>query len=260
MNAELNSPVGLAVDRRDNIFIVDRFNYRIRRVSKSGIIETVAGSGLYGLTGDGFQATNAYLGIPIGITVDESGNLFFADFLPSVVREVNLNGIISTVAGDKYEGFTGDGGVATNSSLQYPSAVAVDGDNHLFIADTGNNRIRKVALSETPTFTLDGAWTGNTGSYWVVISNLYGSFTSSVAFVQVVPQPFATDLSARGDGSMVLDAVTGTNVSSRVWAATNLTPPIAWVPVYTNAIGGTWQFTDTNTMANTSRFYRISTP
>jgi sugar lactone lactonase YvrE len=146
-NAELNSPIGLAVDSSGNLYIADAENNRIRMVTPAGVISTVAGNGNAGYSGDGGQATSAELDIPYGITVDSNGNLYIADSANSVIRKVTPAGVISTVAGNGNNGYSGDGGQATSAQLNEPPKLAVDSTGNLYIADLYNERIRKV----TPT-------------------------------------------------------------------------------------------------------------
>jgi len=107
----------------------------------------VAGNGTYGFLGDGGAATGASLGSPDGVAVDGAGNLYIADLYNRRIRKVDTGGRISTVAGDGTYGFSGDGGAATSASLSSPTGVAVDGAGNLYIADQGNQRIRKVDTS-----------------------------------------------------------------------------------------------------------------
>ncbi len=151
-SAALYYPVGLAVDRADNLIVAD--GARIRKVSPSGIISTVAGNGTPGFSGDGGPATSAGLGSARGVAADAAGNLFIADTNNQRIRKVSADGIITTVAGKvgticcfSGGGFSGDGGPATSAQLSQPSAVAVDAAGDLFIADRGNERIRKVSPS-----------------------------------------------------------------------------------------------------------------
>jgi len=143
-NASLNYPYEVAIDSPGNLFIADGENNRIRKVDVQGVITTVAGNGIAGYSGDGGAATNAELNIPEGLAVDDSGNLFIADLSNQRIRKVTANGIISTVAGTGIQGYSGDGGAATNARLSLPRGVAVDGDGNVFIADSGNSLIRKV--------------------------------------------------------------------------------------------------------------------
>jgi sugar lactone lactonase YvrE len=149
--AQLSHPTGIAIDSAGNLYIADRGNYRIRMVSAGGIITTVAGNGQtgpYGL-GDGGQATNAEISFAEGVAVDSHGNLYIADRMNSRVRMVDANGVITTVAGDGTFAYGGDGGTATAAQLNQPSAVAVDSAGNIYIADSGNNRIRVVPTSGT---------------------------------------------------------------------------------------------------------------
>src|SRR5207249_4249997 len=115
--------------------------------AQNGIITTVAGNGAQGFTGDGGPAASASLFNPNGLAVDASGNLFMASSGTFGIRAVAANGIITTVAGNGGMSFAGDGGLATSASLNTPYGIAVDAGGALFIADAGNNRIRKVSAS-----------------------------------------------------------------------------------------------------------------
>ena len=150
-NASLSSPVGVAVDGFGNLFIADTGNQCIRKVASNGIITTIAGrfSINGGFSGDGGAATNAEMSFPLNVTTDAEGNLFVADAYNNRIRKIGTNGIINTVAGSgpvvtSYGTFSGDGGAATNANLYSPWNMVVDAGGNLFIADTGNNRIRKV--------------------------------------------------------------------------------------------------------------------
>jgi sugar lactone lactonase YvrE len=154
---------GVAVDASGNLFIADNQNARIRRVDAvTGIITTVAGNGTWGYSGDGGLATSASLNLPMGVAVDVRGNLLIADEGNSRVRRVDaVTGIITTVAGDGNWGYSGDGGLATSASLAWPLGVAVDALGNLFIADSSNNRIRRVDATTGIITTVAGD--GNSG-------------------------------------------------------------------------------------------------
>ena len=148
-NATFFNPSDLSVDNFGNIFIADSNNSRIREVvAATGTIRTVAGNGTEGFSGDGGPATGAQLGIPTGVSIDSSGNLFISDTVNNRIREViAATGNIQTVAGNGTFGYSGDGGPATNATINVPSDVRADSAGNLFIADTFNNRIRKVVAA-----------------------------------------------------------------------------------------------------------------
>ena len=146
LSAQLNRPDGLALDGSGNLYIADSANHRIRRVTPTGTISTVAGSGaFFPAIGDGGPAVSARLSYPNDVAVDATGSLFIADTGNSRVRKVTA-GIISTVAGTGNSGFSGDGGMATLARLSGPSAVEIDASGNILIADHNNNRIRRVTL------------------------------------------------------------------------------------------------------------------
>lgn len=150
-SAKLSNPQGVAVDTAGNLYIADMHNQRVRRVDASGTITTIAGTGVAGFSGDGGLATGARLLNPIGVAVDKDGNLFIADLSNRRVRRVDESGIITTVAGNGINGFSGDGGPATSAALSDPLGLAVDGAGNLFIVDGSNQRLRRVDAAGTIT-------------------------------------------------------------------------------------------------------------
>lgn len=143
-NAQFNSPIGVAVDAAGNVFVVDGTNKRVRKISTSGIVTTVAGNGGSGFTGNNVPATTATFKNIFGIAVDGSGNLFICDAENSCVRKVDGAGIITTIAGTGVADYTGDGGAASAATLRKPIGVYAHPSGDIYIADSYNNNIRKI--------------------------------------------------------------------------------------------------------------------
>lgn len=159
-SAGLDSPKDVFKDPLGNIYIADTQNHCIRRVDSDWEISTVAGTGIQGDSGNGIAATTAKLKLPISVFLDSSGNLYIADMGNNKIKMVNTSGIITTVAGGGIE--NGEGASATSAQLNSPQDVFVDGNNNIFIADQGNNKVR-VVNAEGKIYTLAGTGTiGNT--------------------------------------------------------------------------------------------------
>lgn len=164
--AEFAGPIGIAFDTAGNYYVVDFYNYRIRKISTDGTITTVAGNGTFGYTGNGSVATSAEIAAH-GIAIDKHNNIYFSDPFYSIIRKVTPAGIISTIAGNGTLGFSGDNGPATNAEMTMPYGLAFDAAGNLFIADAGNHAIRKVNITTgiitTVAGTGTGGYTGNLG-------------------------------------------------------------------------------------------------
>ena len=179
-SVNLSHPFGVAVDSTGNIYIDDTYSYRIREVDTSThIISTVAGSGGYGYSGDGAAATSASLSFSYGVAVDGSGNIYIVDSSNNRIREVDATTHnITTLAGNGDLGFCGDGGPATRASLNSFYGVAVDDSGNFYIADTYNQRIRKVdALGTITTVAGNGSpgYSGDGGTATSAsLNNPYG--------------------------------------------------------------------------------------
>jgi sugar lactone lactonase YvrE len=142
--AELGWVYDLDVDSFGNVYIADFDNNRIRRVDTAGVITTIAGTGRPGVSGDGGLATAAQLDGPNGVFVDAGGNVYLAQSRNAVIRRIDADGVITTIAGTGQMGYTGDGGLATEARLDSPEHVAVDAEGNIYIEDTGNHCVRKV--------------------------------------------------------------------------------------------------------------------
>ncbi len=158
-SATLNGPAGIAANAAGDLFIADTGNNVIRRVyALSGTIATVVGNGTAGYTGDGGYALQAELHSPHSVAIDPAGRLYIADTGNNVIRAVDpVTDSITTVAGNGTAGFAGDGAAAVNAELNAPAAVAADAAGNLYIADTGNARVRKLYSQSGTLVTLAGS-------------------------------------------------------------------------------------------------------
>ena len=141
--ADVNGISGIAVDKFGNIIFADRFNQRIRKINTSGIISTIAGTGVAGFSGDGGLAINAKLDNPSGLALDTMGNIYFIDEFNYRMRKINISsGIITTIAGNGVIGFGGDGGLGTSASIS-PRGIYCDKVGNVFLTE-GSLRVRVI--------------------------------------------------------------------------------------------------------------------
>jgi sugar lactone lactonase YvrE len=155
-SAQLSGPRGIAIDAAGNILISDFSNTRLRMISKkTGVITTIAGTGVYGYSGDHGPATSAQLNGPSGIAIDATGNILITDLFNFRVRMIS-NGIITTIAGTGVQGYSGDNGPATSAQLYNPNGIAIDLSGNILITDAGNNRLRMVVKASGYIITIAG--------------------------------------------------------------------------------------------------------
>jgi uncharacterized protein (TIGR03437 family) len=199
--ALLNRPAGLAYDSAGNLYIADSDNFRVRKVDASGKISAIAGTGVYGYSGDGGVATAAQVGTPQALAVDSAGNIYFSDSNFQVVRKITPAGTISTVAGNGNTGYSGTGGPATSASLNGPNGLAFDAAGNLYIAETNNSRVMKVSGGTISVYAGSGvdsltASVGNAltlplstpaGLAFDAAGNLYVASQNYAAIMQVTP-------------------------------------------------------------------------
>ena len=221
--AEMNKPVGLAMDAADNLYIADSGNQRVRKVNAAGIITTIAGNGSTGYSGDGGPATNAALNAPISVAVTASGgDLYIADYSNNAVRRVGPAGGISTVAGDGVSGCSGDGGAATSAQLDPPRGLGLDSSGNLYIADYSCQEVRKATR---PIIEADLTAAGVT---LPVLGSISGSPDGSGGYVVVVTLDGTTlpPIDVFTDGQVttpITQSIGGTTPPIDVWVSAFVT-------------------------------------
>jgi streptogramin lyase len=156
-SASFNNPRGVAVDASGNVYVADSDNHKIRKITPSGVVSTLAGSGEFGST-DG-TGTSASFSYTQGVAMDASGNVYVADFSNNKIRKITPNGVVSTLAGSGFWGSTD--GTGTSASFSYTQGVAMDASGNVYVADIYNHKIRKITPSGVVS-TLAGS--GSTGS------------------------------------------------------------------------------------------------
>ena len=158
--ARFASPAGVAVDAAGNVYVADTGNHRVRKIGAAGTVTTLAGTGERGYGGDDGPAAQARFALPAGVAVDAAGNVYVADTGNHRVRKIGAAGTVTTLAGTGERGYGGDDGPATEARFAFPAGVAVDAAGNVYVADTGNHRVRKIGAAGTIT-TLAG--TGERG-------------------------------------------------------------------------------------------------
>ncbi|MGB7720244.1 MAG: hypothetical protein WBL65_10115 [Bryobacteraceae bacterium] len=143
-SAQISTIQGIAIDRWGNLYLSDTGNHRVRKISTSGFITTLAGTGVAGFSGDGGPATAAQLNLPYGLAADLAGYVYVADLNNDRVRRIGPDGVITTVAGNGIRGSSGDGGAATSAPLLTPRNVVVDAAGNFYFSEFDGHRVRKV--------------------------------------------------------------------------------------------------------------------
>jgi sugar lactone lactonase YvrE len=202
-----NSPSGLAIDSDGNLYVADTGNNRIRKITPQGMVSTIAGSGVAGYA-DG-PATSAQFDGPIGVAVDANGNLYVADTYNDRIRKVSTSGQVTTIAGAGLPGYTdGEGG---NALFDTPCAVVVSADGTLFVADTGNNQIRKItAAGQVTTFVI--SFVAETNRTW--LRSPVGLALTHDGFLYVTELDRGTVVQAAPDGKACVIAGLGSGYAS----------------------------------------------
>ena len=249
--ASFGQPIGVTLDSAGNLYLCD--GRRVRKVNTAGIISTVAGTGVLGNSGDGGPATSAQLRGASGMAVDRAGNLYIADISNQRIRKVDAAGIISTIAGSTL-GFSGDGGPSTAAKLTTPHDVVFDAMGNLYVSDTGNHRIRKIAaggaaISATPgtisfSYTIGGAAPvtqtmsvsspGADVSFSVTASTSSGSWLSVSPGTGTTPATLSVSVSPTGlPGGVYQGAITITPAGASAQTfSVSLTVSGAGAPVF----------------------------
>ncbi|MGD0771575.1 MAG: SMP-30/gluconolactonase/LRE family protein [Candidatus Solibacter sp.] len=147
-SGKLNAPNGLGFDAGGALYIADSGNNRLAKYIPPSTFTNFAGNESPGFGGDGGLASNAQLSKPVGLTFDAAGSIYFTDTNNSRIRKITPDGIITTIAGSRFTGYSGDGGPATSAALSFPRCIAISPNGTIYIADTGNHVIRTL----TPTY------------------------------------------------------------------------------------------------------------
>ncbi len=215
VKAQLDHPYGLAIDLSGNLYIADLGNSRIRKLSTDGQISTVAGGGstVPSAATDGLQALSMKLNAPRNVAVDRAGTLYLSDFGAHQVYRVGSSGIFTTVAGTGKSGFSGDNATAKLAQLSSPAGLAIDSSGNLYIADSGNNRIRKVSQ-------------GGIASIFTVIGPTGLAVNSADTLYIAASAYFGTTVHALGSGIAARD-VTADSAGNLYLSANNFVRKIA---------------------------------
>lgn len=278
----------LACDKFGNIYIADDYNHRIRKINAlTGVITTIAGTGVPGFSGDGGLATAAQLTNPDGVAVDDAGNVYIADYNNHRIRKIDPTGTITTICGNGTGSSTGDGGLATAATINGPGHLCLDPAGNLYITDYNSHKVRKIATTGTITTFCGTGANSNTGdgglataatiSYpWAISSDLsgniyvasyYGSYIRKIATTGTITAYAGINGSSgySGDGGVAtagqLNSVTGlaANDAGDVFIADSANHRIRRViptgTLSTYAGNGTFGFAGDGGLSTTAQIY-----
>jgi sugar lactone lactonase YvrE len=210
--ATLDSPQGLALDAAGNLYIADTHNHRIRKLDlTSGLITTIAGS-TPGFSGDNAPATASQLDLPTALALDPANDLYVADTGNHRIRKIAASGLITTIAGNGTQGFSGDAGPAISAAIDSPAGIALDSASNLYLADTHNHRIRRIDATTGVIATIAG--TGTLG--------YSGDIAPAIAATLALPHGLTIDT----NGDLYL-ADTANHRIRRIAAATGIITTVA---------------------------------
>ena len=213
LNAAFGGPTAVGFDQTGNLYIVDTEDLRVRKINANGVVSTLAGNGEYGSAGDNGPASSARFNQPRGVVADASGGVYVADYQNHRIRKIDATGTIKTIAGNGSQGFSGDGGPAVNAQLNYPRNLAIDGAGNLYVADSQNNRIRKIGTDGTISTVAGNGTAGFSGDggpatsaklnypYAVAVGNsgsLYIADTENYRIRKVDPTGIMTTIAGNG--------------------------------------------------------------
>ncbi len=247
-SATVSRTAQLCTDAAGNIYFSDQSNYAVRRISTSGIITTIAGTGTAGFSGDGGPATAANIGTPLAIIVTTGGKIYFVDYDNNRVRSIT-GGIINTVAGTGTASSTGDGGPATSATLNGPYGLGLDASNNLYISETHGNRVRVINTSSgiinTYAGTGSGGFSGDGGPatsaslvpnciYMDPYNNLYISDNGNHRIRMVNTSGIINTVAGNGTGSFSGDG--GPATSASIYYPAGITKDAAGNLIFCDAI------------------------
>lgn len=242
--AQLSEPNASFADAKGNLYIADYGNNVIRKVSTSGIITTIAGTGTAGYSGDGGPASMAKLHNPNGVIQDDIGNIYFCDYSNHCVRKIDTSGTITTIAGTGISGYNGDSIAATSAKLSYPITLAFDHSGNMYIADADNHRIRRVntlGIISTIAGTGTAGFSGDGGpSVSAELNNPYGVALDAAGNIYIGDQSNNRIRRINTSGIITTFAGTGTSGYTGDGAAATLAqlnnPAQVWVDTGNNLL------------------------